>query len=253
MDQTDLSALLASVASGTVKPDAAAKHIGSAVTDLHFARVDLQRELRCGFPEVVFCAGKTVAECVAIALALRAAGPRALFTRADNEQAQALLGVLPGAEHHERARIVRWDSSPRQRVGLVSVCAAGTSDGPVAEEAALTAEAMGAIVERFFDVGVAGLHRLEPCLATLRSSNALVVVAGMEGALPSVVGGLLDRPIIAVPTSTGYGTAFGGVTALLAMLNSCAAGVTVTNIDNGFGGGCAAAKINRLVVEGGQK
>ncbi|MSR74479.1 MAG: nickel pincer cofactor biosynthesis protein LarB [Planctomycetes bacterium] len=250
MDQSQLSALLDGVARGSVPAATAAKHIGAATADLSFARIDLHRDLRCGFPEVVLCEGKTTLECVAIAEALRAASPRALFTRVNLEQAAALLQVLVGAEHHERARLVRWDKDPRPKLGLVSVCAAGTSDLPVAEEAALTAEAMGARVERWFDVGVAGLHRLEPCLPGLRVSSAIVVVAGMEGALPSVVGGLVDRPVIAVPTSTGYGTAFGGVTALLAMLNSCAAGVTVTNIDNGFGGGCAAAKINRLVVEG---
>lgn len=250
MNQLELTMLLDSVARGTVRAADAVQRIGAGVVDLEFARVDVQRELRCGYPEVVLCAGKTVAECGALAVALRDTGRRALFTRADAAQAAAIMKSLPGAVHHERARLVHWDSDPQQRVGLVSICSAGTSDGPVAEEAAVTAEAMGAEVVRMVDVGVAGLHRLEPCLPVLRRSNAIVAVAGMEGALPSVLGGLVDRPIIAVPTSTGYGTALGGVTALLAMLNSCAAGVTVTNIDNGFGAGCAAARINRLAAEG---
>lgn len=247
MDSTRLTSLLESVARGSVPVDKAAHSIGTATADLGFARLDLHRDLRCGFPEAVFASGKTVEECVAIALALVTRDVRTLITRVSGAQAEALQRAVPDGVWHERARIFARDRNPQPLTGLVVICAAGTSDLPVAEEAALTAQACGARVERCYDVGVAGLHRLEPVLPLLREAHAVVAVAGMEGALPSVLGGLIDRPIIAVPTSVGYGTSFGGMAALLAMLNSCAAGVTVTNIDNGFGAGCAAARINRLL------
>lgn len=213
---------------------------------LDFARVDLERHARCGLPEVIYCPGKTAEQVVAIARRLLEAGQPVFATRADAAVYTAVRAAIPSAVYHALARCICVDPTPLPAPqGLVAVVCAGTADLPVAEEAALTAERMGACVERVFDVGVAGLHRLMPHLELLRRARALVVVAGMEGALPSVVGGLVDRPIVAVPTSVGYGTHFQGLAALLAMLNSCVPGVMVVNVDNGFGAGVAAARINR--------
>jgi pyridinium-3,5-biscarboxylic acid mononucleotide synthase len=214
--------------------------------DLGFARVDMHRLRRCGLPEVIFCPGKPAAHVAAIAKAMVKAGQRVLATRATPDQFRAVRKALPKAVYHADARAITVGSARRaRRAGLVCVVCAGTSDIPVAEEAALTAEFMHARVERIFDVGVAGLHRLMRHIDRIRAARVVVVVAGMEGALPSVIGGLIDKPIIAVPTSIGYGASFKGVAALLAMLNSCAPGITVVNIDNGFGAGVAAAMINR--------
>lgn len=214
--------------------------------DLGFAKVDTDRLRRCGHPEVIFCPGKTDGQIVHIIKAMRKAGQNVLATRATREQFRAVKKAIPAAAYHEMARAITLDVVPLPRqTGCVAVVCAGTSDLPVAEEAALTAERMGAKVARITDVGVAGLHRLMTHLDVLRSARAVVVVAGMEGALPSVVGGLIDRPIIAVPTSIGYGTSLHGVAALLAMLNSCVPGISVVNIDNGFSAGVAAAMINR--------
>lgn len=212
--------------------------------DLGHTRLDTHRQLRCGHPEVVFGSGKTADELVDIARASLAHHDRLLVTRVDDAAARRLTDEIPRARHHARARLVTVEPADgiAQR-GLVLVVSAGTSDGPVAEEALITARMHGARAEHLRDVGVAGIHRLLAHTDDLQRADALVVVAGMEGALPSVVGGLVDRPVIAVPTSIGYGTSFGGLAALLAMLNSCAAGVTVVNIDNGFGAGCAAARI----------
>lgn len=216
-------------------------------TDLGFAKVDTQRELRKGFPEVVFGSGKTPAQAVAIAAELVDAGQRVLLTRVSEEHFKALKKRFKNAKHHDEARCVAIEDKPLpKRDGVIAVLSAGTSDQPVAEEAAVTAEFMGNRVNRLYDVGVAGLHRLLARLDELQNANVIVVVAGMEGALPSVVAGLVDRPVIAVPTSVGYGASFGGVAALLGMLNSCGSGVTVVNIDNGFGGGYAASQINSL-------
>jgi NCAIR mutase (PurE)-related protein len=214
--------------------------------DLGYAKLDLDRTRRCGQPEVVYGAGKTDAQLVAIFRAMAQAGQNAFATRISPAQAAAVLQVFPDAVHHTTARALTRDTTrlPPRR-GKVAVLCAGTSDLPVAEEAALTAERMGARVTRIFDVGVAGLHRLLSRQDQFSDARALVVVAGMEGALPSVVAGLVARPVIAVPTSIGYGASFHGLAALLAMLNSCAAGITVVNIDNGFGAGIAAARINR--------
>ncbi len=218
----------------------------AAEADLRFARVDLARSRRCGLAEVIYCPGKTPAQVARIAGALVAAGQNVLATRASPEQAEAVRGRHPGAVYHRAARLIALRARPPAwPIGSVAVVCAGTADLPVAEEAALTAAFMGARVVRVYDVGVAGLHRLLARVAVLRRARALVVVAGMEGALPSVVGGLVDRPIVAVPTSVGYGVHFGGLAPLLAMLNACAPGVTVVNIDNGFGAGVAAALINR--------
>ena len=244
----DLTHILQQVAAGRLDAAEAQRLIQSAGEgDLGFARIDLERADRCGLSEVVFGQGKTPDQIVRIVTALLDAGQNAFVTRAEPGACARVQQAFPEAVHHEAARIiaVRQDA-PAPPQGQVAVVCAGTSDIPVAEEAAVTAEWMGAKVERVFDVGVAGLHRLMRRLDILRASRALVVAAGMEGALPSVVGGLVDRPLIAVPTSIGYGMNLNGISALLAMLNSCAAGITVVNVDNGFGAGVAAAKINRL-------
>lgn len=220
---------------------------GRHVDDLGFAHVDLGRARRCGIPEVIYCPGKTPEQVAGIARSLNRAGQAVLATRATPEQYASVRAALPLAVFHAAARaIVIKGRRPVRSTGMVVVVSAGTTDIPVAEEAALAAEHAGARVERIFDVGVAGLHRLVGHAPLLRKARAIVAVAGMEGALPSVISGMVDCPVVAVPTSVGYGASFGGLAALLAMLNSCAAGVTVVNIDNGFGGGVAAAAINRM-------
>jgi len=213
--------------------------------DLGFARVDHHRTLRHGFPEVIYCPGKTVEEIVAIAHAIVAKGSNLLATRATPEIFSSVRSDLPDAEFNERARTIRVVRTPPDETPGLLIVSAGTSDMAVAEEAYETATIMGQKVERLYDAGVAGIHRLLSEYDALTSARVIIVVAGMEGALPSVVGGLVDVPVIAVPTSTGYGANFAGVAPLLAMLNSCASGVTVVNIDNGFGAGFAAARINR--------
>jgi hypothetical protein len=246
MHPKELEALLEAVRDGRTPVDEAARRLAAwPCADLGFARVDLQRAARCGFPEVVFCPGKTPEDVAAIAERLIEAGHDLLATRASPEQARAVRARIPGAEFHERARCVTARTGEPAREGLVAVVCAGTADLPVAEEARITADMLGARVETFYDVGVAGLHRLLGTLDGIRKARAVVVAAGMEGALPSVVGGLVAVPVIAVPTSVGYGTSFGGLAALLAMLNSCSPNVTVVNIDNGFGAGVVAALINR--------
>lgn len=216
--------------------------------DLGFAKLDLQREARCGFPEVVYCAGKTVNQSVRILDILMEKYDNVIGTRADKAVYDALAGRHPAAQYDELARMVyqHKDKTVVNGDRLISVITAGTSDIPIAEEAALTAEIMGNRVERIYDVGVAGIHRLLARVDDIRRANVNIVVAGMEGALASVVGGLVDKPVIAVPTSIGYGANFHGLSALLAMLNSCAAGVSVVNIDNGFGAGRLADTMNRL-------
>ena len=217
------------------------------LADLGFAQVDTHRALRSGFPEVIFGAGKTPEQAVKIAAKLVERGERVLVTRVTPEQARVIKKKFKAAVHHELARCLTIDKTPLpKRAGSIAVICAGTSDLPVAEEAAITAEIMGNRVERIVDAGVAGLHRLLARLETLQRANVVVVVAGMEGALPSVVAGLVAKPVIAVPTSIGYGASFGGLAALLGMLNSCGSGVTVVNIDNGFGAGYAASQINAL-------
>jgi len=219
------------------------------VADLGFAQVDTHRALRKGFPEVIFGAGKTPVQVVRIAAELLAHEQRILITRITAEHARVLRRKFRRARYHEIARCVTIESRPaRKRPGFIAVVCAGTSDLPVAEETAVTAEIMGNHVERICDVGVAGLHRLFRRLDVIQKANVVVVAAGMEGALPSVVAGLVSRPVIAVPTSVGYGANFGGLAALLGMLNSCGSGVTVVNIDNGFGAGYAASQINELAA-----
>ena len=220
------------------------------VAELGFATVDTHRALRKGFPEVIFGAGKTPVQVVKIAAKLLEREQRVLVTRITAEHARALRKKFRGAVHHELARCVTIEKKPLpKRPGTIAVVCAGTSDLPVAEEAAVTAEIMGNRVERISDAGVAGLHRILGRLETIQRANVVIVVAGMEGALPSVVAGLVSRPVIAVPTSVGYGASFGGLAALLGMLNSCGSGVTVVNIDNGFGAGYAASQINALVAK----
>ncbi len=217
------------------------------VVDLGFAQVDTHRALRKGFPEVIFGAGKTVTQVAEIAAQVVAREQRVLVTRITSEHARALRKKFRHAVHHALARCVTIEKRPLpKRPGRIAVICAGTSDLAVAEEAAITADIMGNRVVRIADAGVAGLHRILSQVEVLQEANVLIVVAGMEGALPSVVAGLVSRPVIAVPTSVGYGANFGGLAALLGMLNSCGSGVTVVNIDNGFGAGYAASQINAL-------
>lgn len=217
---------------------------------LDYAQIDFDRLRRRGLPETVFCPGKTADQVIGIMRAMRENGQNVMATRATTELAATVCAALPDAAYHAQARILTLDSAPLpEPQGLICVVSAGTADIPVAEEARITAWRMGANVETVYDVGVAGLHRLLARLDIIRRANVVIVAAGMEGALPSVVAGLIDKPLIAVPTSIGYGMNLEGVTALLAMLNSCAAGITVVNIDNGFGAGIAAAMINRQTTE----
>jgi NCAIR mutase (PurE)-related protein len=220
------------------------------VANLGFAQVDTHRALRRGFPEVIFGAGKTPEQAAKIAAKLLDHDQRVLVTRATAEQARLFRRKFKDAVHHETARCLTIDRKPlSKRPGTIAVVCAGTSDLPVAEEAAVTADIMGNRVERVSDVGVSGVHRLFGQLDRIQSANVIIVAAGMEGALPSVVAGLVSKPVIAVPTSIGYGASFGGLAALLGMLNSCASGMTVVNIDNGFGAGYAASQINALAAK----
>lgn len=253
MDAKRLRELLVSVSEGREDVDGALRAMQHApFADLGFARVDHHRALRDGLPEVVLGQGKTPAQVAAIGRDIVERTGMLLVTRSNEEQVAALRETVPGVHWEAAARVAWYEEEPRPRIGNVAVVTAGTSDIPVAEEAAITATLGGAAVERFYDVGVAGLHRLAGDIEALRAANALVVVAGMEGALPSVIGGLVQNPVIAVPTSVGYGASFGGLAALLGMLNSCATGVSVVNIDNGFGAGYLAASINQLACGGGE-
>lgn len=245
-----LRTLLGEVAAGRTGVDEALRQLETLpFEELGFACVDHHRALRCGFPEVIFGAGKTPEQVEAIFTRLAATRGNVLATRITPEVAERLQRRLPAVEHHATARAVTLRQVPPQPArGLVGIVCAGSSDLPVAEEARVTAEIMDQPTRTLYDVGVAGLHRLLARSDDLRAARVLVVVAGMEGALPSVVGGLVRAPVIAVPTSVGYGASFQGLAALLAMLNSCAAGVSVVNIDNGFGAGYQAAMINRMAA-----
>jgi NCAIR mutase (PurE)-related protein len=248
MDPERLKALLARVSAGQVTADDALEQLKQLpFEDLGFAKVDHHRSLRTGLPEVIFGSGKTAEQIIEITRSLADGAHNVLITRLDAAKADRVRAVFPDLSYSAHARLATILHRRPEIIGrgLVLVLAAGTSDLPVAEEAALTAELMGNAVERVHDVGVSGIHRLFAHRDKLREAAVLIVVAGMEGALPSVVAGLVDKPVIAVPTSIGYGASFGGLAALLAMLNSCAAGVTVVNIDNGFGAGVAASLINR--------
>jgi len=247
MDSEGLQQLLNRVRDQETPVEAALKELEALpFADLGFAKVDCHRSVRCGFPEVIFCENKTTEEVVRIAEKIVETGNNLLATRIDPQTAAALVERYPEAEHNARARTVALDLTRRPPTeGIVLIVTAGTSDIPVAEEAKVTAAIMGNRVETLYDVGVAGIHRLLSHQDVLREANVIVVVAGMEGALASVVGGLVSRPVIGVPTSVGYGASFGGIAPLLTMLNSCAAGVAVVNIDNGFGAGYVASLINR--------
>ena len=252
MTRDQLQRLLDDVRSGTVDAAAAADRIEQVLRaapfeDLGFARVDTHREIRQGFPEVILGLGKTPAQIASIAERIVARGQALLVTRATADAFDAVRAVVPSAEHHPIARAITLPQVdiPSGR-GPILVACAGTSDLPVAEEAAVSATIMGNEVDRLYDVGVAGLHRLLREQSRLHRARVVIVVAGMEGALPSVIAGLIQAPVIAVPTSIGYGASFGGLAALLGMLNSCANGVSVVNIDNGFGAACVASAINHL-------
>jgi pyridinium-3,5-biscarboxylic acid mononucleotide synthase len=252
MTEPELDQLLADVRSGALDAEGAAGRIRNAFAaapfeDLGFARVDTHRHVRQGFPEVILGLGKTPQQIAAIAERIVANGQSLLVTRASADAWGAVHLVIPTATFHEQARAITLAQGDITKgLGTVLIACAGTSDLPVAEEAAVTAEIMGNTVDRLYDVGVAGLHRLLREQQRLQEARVVIVVAGMEGALPSVVGGLVRVPVVAVPTSVGYGASYGGIAALLGMLNSCASGVAVVNIDNGFGAACLASRINHL-------
>ena len=247
MDLRELEHLLSAFKSGELAADEAARLIQNLhYEDVGYARVDHGRAIRQGFPEVVFGAGKTRAQVLGIVDRLVQKSPNVLITHTDEGTFGEIRNIATDAEWHETARLIRIQRDRSELgAGVLAVVTAGTSDIPVAEEAALTAEAMGNRVSRVWDVGVAGIHRVLSERALLQSARVVIVAAGMEGALPSVVGGLVSVPVVAVPTSIGYGASFGGVAALLGMLNSCSSNVTVVNIDNGFGAGFVASLINR--------
>jgi pyridinium-3,5-biscarboxylic acid mononucleotide synthase len=249
MDIRKLERLLNGVRSGKVSVDRALTDLKSLpFEDLGFTRIDHHRSLRKGFPEVIWGQGKTSTQILSILKQLKKTGQNVLITRLEEAKAKSIEKAFPKSRYHPESKVLTYLTQPVEVLGkgTILIITAGTTDIPVAEEAALTAGLMGNRVETVYDVGVAGIHRLLAERARLEQARVLIVVAGMEGALPSVVGGLVDRPVIAVPTSVGYGTSFGGITALLAMLNSCASGVAVVNIDNGFGAGYMASLINRL-------
>ena len=252
MNRTELKALLDAVGDGRLTAEAAQEQIFQVLSqkpfeDIGYARVDHHRASRQGFPEVVFGQGKTPDQIAGIAERIVAAGHTLLVTRTTPQAAEAVRAVLPDAAFHPLARTITLrQGEPAPGKGTILVAAVGTADLPVAEEAAISADVMGNAVERLYDVGVAGIHRLLAEQARLRSARVIIVAAGMEGALPSVIGGLVDVPVVAVPTSVGYGASFGGIAALLGMLNSCASGLSVVNIDNGFGAAAVASAINHL-------
>ena len=254
MNPDTLRQLLQAVAAGEVSTDEAVEKLRRLPFEsMGFATVDHHRAIRCGFPEVIFCPGKTPEQVTAIFCRLAEHGGNVLATRGDADTYAAVAAAAPGAEYHEPARAITLRQSDRPApAGHVAIVSAGTSDLTVADEARVTAEILDQYVTTHYDVGVAGLHRLLACGEQLQSANVIVVVAGMEGALASVVGGLVAVPVIAVPTSVGYGASFGGLAALLAMLNSCASNVCTVNIDNGFAGGYIAAMINRQSAAAGE-
>ena len=249
MDKDRLRRLLEDLSRGNVSVEKAMTDLKDLpFEDLGFACIDHHRGLRKGLSEVIFGEGKEAGDIIAIMGSMIRRNERILITRISQEKADTVLEKFPEGVYHRRSRMLILDTMPVEisGKGVIAVVSAGTSDIPVAEEASLTAKFMGNQVETIYDVGVSGIHRLLAHKDDLARASVIIVVAGMEGALPSVVGGLVDKPVIAVPTSVGYGASFGGITALLAMLNSCAAGITVVNIDNGFGAGYAASIINRL-------
>ncbi|MDE0019707.1 MAG: nickel pincer cofactor biosynthesis protein LarB [Candidatus Poribacteria bacterium] len=249
MEIEKLRTLLEEVKGGEIAVDDALQSLRTLpFEDLGFSKIDHHRQLRTGFPEVIFCQGKTVEHVKQISERILAAGHSLLATRATPDMYEAVKAIQPAARYNALGRTISVSESEEEGTPGILVVSAGTSDLPVAEEAAETVLMMGNSPERLYDVGVAGLHRLISNHEKLLTARVIIVIAGMEGALPSVVGGLVDCPVIAVPTSIGYGASFGGLAALLGMLNSCASGVTVVNIDNGFGAGYSASLINRLTT-----
>ena len=251
MTPVELRALLQAVRDGRADPDLAHRQLLGVMRDqpfedLGFARVDHHRAIRQGFPEVILGIGKTPEQIATIATRIVERGHPLLVTRADQAAWQRLHELIPEAVYHDLARTITVRREVPRGKGTIVIASAGTSDLPVAEEAAVTADLMGNDVDRVYDIGVAGIHRMLSARDRLHAARVIIVVAGMEGALPSVVAGMVDVPVIAVPTSIGYGASFGGIAALLGMLNSCANGVSVVNIDNGFGAGCIASMINHL-------
>lgn len=248
MKKDELISLLEQVKNGNIPVDDAAKQLEDLpFKDLGFAKIDNHREIRTGYPEVVFCQGKTVEQVKDIIAFMNTRSNNVLATRATEEMYRAVKATCPEAEFHPLAHtIVIRKGEQVLPATSIAILSAGTSDIPIAEEAAITAEIFGNTVDRIYDVGVAGIHRLYESLPRFRSARVVIVVAGMEGALPSIVKGLIDKPVIAVPTSIGYGANFGGISALLGMLTSCASGIAVVNIDNGFGAGYMASMINKL-------
>lgn len=218
--------------------------------DLGFAKLDHHRKLRSGFGEVIYCSGKSDEHLIKIFQNFNEKNINVLGTRASSEQFSKVKEIIPEAEYDELSRIIKIVKTNVEKIGCIAVCTGGTSDIPVAEEAAQTAEFFGSNVIRVYDVGVAGIHRLLSNIEEVRKANCIVAVAGMEGALPGVIAGMVDKPVIAVPTSIGYGASFQGLSSLLTMLNSCAEGISVVNIDNGFGAGYISTQINRLAVRG---
>jgi pyridinium-3,5-biscarboxylic acid mononucleotide synthase len=248
MNKDKLKILLKKIRDGKIDVETAVDRLKNlSYIDLGCAKLDTHRELRVGHPEVIFCQGKTIAQIKTIIKAMMALDSNILATRASEDVFTAVREICPAAVYNRLARTITLTrKKSRQSRNYIAVVTAGTADLPVAEEAAVTAEIFGNRVERIIDVGVAGVHRLLDKLDLIRGARVIIVAAGMEGALPSVVAGLVDKPVIAVPTSVGYGASFQGVAALLSMLNSCAGGVSVVNIDNGFGAGCIASMINKL-------
>lgn len=243
----DIRELLERVRNGDISPEDAEKYLKkNPFEELSYAKLDLHREIRTGFPEVVLCSGKPDEYLTAIYRKLFEENGEVFGTRADARQYGLVREVVPGIVYDEISHILKSEKKNKERKGKIVVCSAGTADIPVAEEASQTAEYFGSYVERVYDVGVSGIHRLFANLEVLQEANCVVAVAGMEGALASVVGGLVSSPVIAVPTSVGYGAAMNGLSALLTMVNSCANGVAVVNIDNGYGAGYIATQINRL-------
>lgn len=243
----EIRELLEQVRRGVVSPEDAEKYIKKQpFEELGYAKLDSHREIRSGFPEVVFCSGKPDEYLTSIYRKLYETNGEVFGTRADERQYGLVREVVPGIEYDTVSHILKSEKKDKEREGKIVLCSAGTADIPVAEEAAQTAEYFGSYVERVYDVGVSGIHRLLANIEVLQEANCVVAVAGMEGALASVVGGLVSRPVIAVPTSIGYGASMNGLSALLTMINSCANGVAVVNIDNGFGAGYIATQINRL-------
>jgi NCAIR mutase (PurE)-related protein len=249
MNIKEVEKLLNDVKTGETTVDKALEVLKNfPYTDLGFARIDHHREMRTGYPEIIYCAGKSVEQVKEIVRVMSERENNVIGTRANQEMFEAVKSIIPSAVYYPMARIISVQKKkPETPESSIAIITAGTSDMPVAEEAAITAELLGNKVLRIYDAGVAGIHRLVDKLPEIRNCRVVVVIAGMEGALASVVGGLVDKPVIAVPTSVGYGANFGGISALLAMLTSCSTGVTVVNIDNGFGAGFSASMINKMV------